>query len=355
MFNKSFCVAGALNALAMSINTALGVYVTDEDLAYLFSKRDGIMEKMEKLNPGAIGAIRTIVQQIYPRLGNLAKDDIKAIWFELCLGINPKFLEKCPSEYRISLSEELKDDELFCAFIHESPDEMWRSPDETYQLGSTDGSVIPVLEVLLKHTDLVSQLDLYASFIGDSGASNLAEALEVNSSLTTLDLGDNEIGDSGALSLSEALKVNSSLTQLSLCNNLIYSSGASSLAEALKVNSSLTQLGLRDNNIGASGASSIAEALKVNSSLTTLGLPWNGIGDSGANSLSEALEVNSSLTQLGLFHNDIGDSGASSIAEALKVNSSLTQLDLRDNNIGDSGKEALADALKSNVKIDLPF
>lgn len=213
-FNKSFCVAGALSALAMSINTALGVYVTDEDLAYLFSKRDGIMEKMEKLNPGTIGAIRTIVQQIYPRLGNLAEDDIKAIWFELCLGINPKLLENCSPRYRIFLSKVLKDDELFCAFIHESSDEMWISPDETYQLRSRGNSVVPVLEMLLKHTDLVSQLDLNGSCIGASGASSIAGALEVNSSLTTLGLRGNRIGTSGKKALADALESNVTITEL---------------------------------------------------------------------------------------------------------------------------------------------
>ena len=41
-----------------------------------------------------------------------------------------------------------------------------------------------------------------------------ADALKVNSSLTSLNLGCNEIGDAGARELAGALKVNSSLKDL---------------------------------------------------------------------------------------------------------------------------------------------
>ena len=347
-FTKSFCVAGALSALAMSINTALGDYDTDKVWVRFFAKCHEISRRLKNLDPGAI---RTAIQQIYPDLSDLTEDESEAILFGLCLGINPKSLEDRSSKCRILLSK-LKNDELFCAFIHESSDEMWRSPDETYQLGSEDGSVVPVLEMLLKHTDLVSQLDLNGSFIGASGASSISEALKVNSSLTQLDLEGNNIVDSGASSIADALKVNSSLTDLNLSSNPIGKSGIRSLAEALKVNSSLTQLDLHNNEIGAFGANSLSEVLKVNSSLTTLDLNDNWISDSGASSIAEALKENSSLTQLSLRGgNDISDSGASSIAEALKVNSSLTQLSLRGNNIGDSGASSLADGLKVNSSL----
>ena len=68
--------------------------------------------------------------------------------------------------------------------------------------------------MLLKHTHLVSQLDLSWNNIGDLGASSLSEALEVNSSLTQLDLTANKIGASGASSLSDAMESNITITEL---------------------------------------------------------------------------------------------------------------------------------------------
>ena len=82
------------------------------------------------------------------------------------------------------------------------------------------------------------------------GATGLAEALKVNSTLTVLNLADNGTGDQGATGLAEALKVNSTLTELNLEGSDTGDQGATSLAEALKVNSTLTVLDLRVNNIG---------------------------------------------------------------------------------------------------------
>ena len=62
------------------------------------------------------------------------------------------------------------------------------------------------------------------SGIGVAGASALAAALTVNTSLEFLHLGENSIGDGGASALAEALKVNTSLKWLDLTDNGIGSS-----------------------------------------------------------------------------------------------------------------------------------
>jgi hypothetical protein len=41
--------------------------------------------------------------------------------------------------------------------------------------------------------------------------------------------------------------------------------GAKALADALKVNSTITSIDLRDNKVGVDGAKALADALKVNS------------------------------------------------------------------------------------------
>ncbi|RUP44696.1 hypothetical protein BC936DRAFT_149121 [Jimgerdemannia flammicorona] len=78
--------------------------------------------------------------------------------------------------------------------------------------------------------------------IGEKGASALAEALKMNTSLQNL---TTEIGDYEASVLAEALKMSTSLQTLDLYNNLISEKGARALAEALKMNTSLQNMNLK--------------------------------------------------------------------------------------------------------------
>jgi Ran GTPase-activating protein (RanGAP) involved in mRNA processing and transport len=77
----------------------------------------------------------------------------------------------------------------------------------------------------------------------------LAQALQINSTLTTLDLYDNEIGDEGAKHLAQTLQINRTLTTLHLYSNQIGAEGAEHLAEALQVNTTLTMLTIWWNEI----------------------------------------------------------------------------------------------------------
>ena len=80
----------------------------------------------------------------------------------------------------------------------------------------------------------------------------------------------NNFGAKEAKAIAEALKVNTSLTSINLSTNNIGAEGAKTIGEALKVNTSLTEIYLADNKIGAEGAKAIGEALKVNTSLTVI-------------------------------------------------------------------------------------
>ena len=64
------------------------------------------------------------------------------------------------------------------------------------------------------------------SCIGINGVTAIAEALKMNSTLTSLDIEDNELEGEGALAISEALKLNSSLTSLDISMNNIENGGA---------------------------------------------------------------------------------------------------------------------------------
>ena len=85
--------------------------------------------------------------------------------------------------------------------------------------------------------------------------------------MTDLNLSANKIGNTGATSLSKALSNNSTLTDLNLSDNDIRNTGANSLSKALRKNTTLTNLDLGDNAIDNAGVVSLTGALSVNISL----------------------------------------------------------------------------------------
>ena len=118
----------------------------------------------------------------------------------------------------------------------------------------------------------------------------------------------------------------SDCTELYLGDLLFGDSGATAVAEALKINTALTSLNLDYNNIGDEGAAAIAEALKGGTALTDLMLENNKIGNGGAIALAEALTVNKVLRVLDLKMNNIEEIGVAAFAEAVKVNRVLVEL-----------------------------
>jgi hypothetical protein len=95
------------------------------------------------------------------------------------------------------------------------------------------------------------------------------------------------------------LFVSSVLTSLSLYYNRIGNEGARAIADALHVNSVLTSLNLAgeygEPGIGPEGANAIADALHVNSVLTELDLRWNDLRG-GEAALREIAKDRPSLT-----------------------------------------------------------
>jgi Ran GTPase-activating protein (RanGAP) involved in mRNA processing and transport len=195
-------------------------------------------------------------------------------------------------------------------------------------------------------------LNLCNEDIGDEGATALANALQVNTSLQNLCLNRSNIGDDGAAELAKALLVNRSLTKILLYGNNIGDKGATALAKALQVNKFLGCIGLIGNKIGDKGATAWANALQINTSLTWIDLSGNNnICDEGATALAQALQVNTTLVFINLAGNKIGDEGATALAKALQVNTTLGFIYLAGNKIGDEGATALAKALQFNKSV----
>jgi hypothetical protein len=94
--------------------------------------------------------------------------------------------------------------------------------------------------------------------------------------------------------------------------------GVKALADALKVNSTITSIDLSYNNVGDDGAKALADVLKVNSTTTSIDLSYNNVDVAGAKALADALKVNSAITTIDLTYNSVGDDGAKALADAPK-------------------------------------
>ena len=92
---------------------------------------------------------------------------------------------------------------------------------------------------------------------------------------TTLDLSLNQIGPEGAKHLAEALQVNNTVTTLNLWNNDIEDEGAKHFAGALQANDAVTTLNLGKNPFGAEGAKYLMEAVQMNKTISILQVECN--------------------------------------------------------------------------------
>ena len=235
-------------------------------------------------------------------------------------------------------------------------------------------------------------LDLRDLGFRSHDVTRLADALELNTTLTHLDLGSkdaglsnwtyeaklrqrgvNKIGDEGAGRLGASLAVSVGLTKLSLESNEICAPGATGLAAALQVNTTLTWLQSGFNLFGSEGACALAAALKPS------GLRWLNVGVSkpaykyGVNAdgstaakqtsheldhaaLASALLTKDEFTQAewdefaveamtGDSFIQAGPPPGAFFTPAEPGNMTLRHLDLCDNEIGDAGVAAIASAL----------
>jgi Ran GTPase-activating protein (RanGAP) involved in mRNA processing and transport len=91
------------------------------------------------------------------------------------------------------------------------------------------------------------------------------------------------------------------VTDISLHNNRIGNEGVAALANALQVNTSLTCIQLASNRIGNKGAAALADGLQVNTSVTTIGLDWNTIDESNRANVNALMARNKRFRSLFLF------------------------------------------------------
>ena len=200
-------------------------------------------------------------------------------------------------------------------------------------------------EVLRTNTKLIS---LKLGNINDDGAVNIAEVIQMNTTMQTLDMSSNKISDDGAITITDGLESKISLKQLIISKNDITSEGAKYIAEAIQVNTTLEKLDLSFNKLSDAGANFISNGLKANNSLIEINMSKNEITTEGAKRIAEALQLNMTLKQLDLSINKIFDDGATAISNSLKRNITLQVLNISHNNITNKGITKITEVIQIN-------
>lgn len=408
--NKSFCVASALSALAMNINTVFGL-TEGEFNEY----QDLAREIKNKITQGSISIdeISNILMSISPCDEELKWDrrtvlpieyicdgafwfshsvtdsDLENTYILMSLGMSGENVSLTTLKDRENLTQILlggtfEDIKPYIKLFETVGNEPW-----SIGLGCTkiDLALVNALMLILERNASLTTLHLYGFEMDLNAVTAFAEALRKNSwlnqlslkdaprfkfiapiikslkptfdqwelidffsfngNLQELDLSGIGMADEDIDSLASMLKTNPSLYALRLKQVGIPEKGIVLITEALWNNNALRILCLNYNGIGESCGQFIGEMLKQNDKLVELDLSHNSIG-AGVKDILEGLNGNSSITSLRLRENRIEDSEATLFGKALKVNSSIISLDLAENQIKDDGASSLSGALKHN-------
>jgi Ran GTPase-activating protein (RanGAP) involved in mRNA processing and transport len=229
--------------------------------------------------------------------------------------------------------------------IHSHIRRYYRDVDAAAKAANTDWEAVSAR--IRRDLAPYSVLKLGGFSLGDACTRLLGDVLaHGDSKLRTLDLGFNRLTDKGATQLAQALETNTSLESLYLSGNEIGPAGARALAHALTKNTQLRSLHLSGNNIGEEGARFLADGISGNAALRALYLGTNGIGAAGMQSLATALTQNKSLEELTLGQNKGGSAGVRHLASAFATGHvALSTLELGKNGVDQEGAIALARSL----------
>jgi len=178
----------------------------------------------------------------------------------------------------------------------------------------------------------------------------------------------------GITAIADALRVNSSLTSLDLENNQLCgvpdfgrgyrgyrgtynAEGITAIADALRVNGVLTKCKLKKNQLGVPGWTAIFNALCdsptskiVEWDLRYESLRFASLEPEIAKPLAEYISATGSLTSLSIGDYNLGDDGVEALSIGLKESKSLATLDLSNSDhrmtrFGPKGAAALASAI----------
>eukprot|EP01036_Dinobryon_divergens_P028081 gene28081-36970_t len=142
----------------------------------------------------------------------------------------------------------------------------------------------------------ITCLDLSSNELNDHAGSYVAGILKRNSSVKKIELDNNRLGPKSCQAFGESLSKNSSLQYLSLDSNPLASEsdhvGIKHIAEALRVNSTLTSLNLWRTGISAVAGGILATAIEQNSTLLFCDIGQNNIQMSDVKRIVDQLDAN---------------------------------------------------------------
>jgi Ran GTPase-activating protein (RanGAP) involved in mRNA processing and transport len=145
-----------------------------------------------------------------------------------------------------------------------------------------EGGGWTLAEALLLNTTVTS-LDLVVNYLREGGGLSLAEALCHNTMVTLVNLGINDLREGGAGDW-QGHCVSMPRSRRSALADLGEGRGRM-LAEALRLNTTVTSLDLHDNDLGDGVGRALAETLRLNTTLTSLNLGSNVLGEGRGRSL----------------------------------------------------------------------
>lgn len=144
--------------------------------------------------------------------------------------------------------------------------------------------------------DTVTCLDLSSNDLNDHAGSYLARVLKRNSSLRKIELDNNKLGPKSCQAFGESLMTNTSLIYLSLDSNPIVTSsetaGLKALAEAIKVNTTLTSLNLWRTGITVECGHMLANGVELNDTLLFCDIGHNEISMNEVKRIATKLDEN---------------------------------------------------------------
>jgi hypothetical protein len=151
-----------------------------------------------------------------------------------------------------------------------------------------------------------------STFIGPSRVLGLAEALSLNTCITSLNLAGNKLGAVGLRTVIGAVTHLTALTSLDLSSNDMLPDGAEHLAVVVTCLTALTSLNLASNKLGAVGLRAVMGAVTHLMALTSLDLGWNELSvDDGARICGAAAA--GGMTQLKVLELGLNGFSASSV------------------------------------------
>lgn len=225
--------------------------------------------------------------------------------------------------------------------------------------GLGDLHIAPLVEMI--HTlPNIDTVDLNDNRLTDITLMPLMLKLVNMPSLTHLDLSNNKMDDSSEVIMEYIKANNCSLVTLILNGADVDDGEAGNLADAISVNTSITTLCLSHNLLGKeelasmnnsniiTGGVAIGKMLEVNRTLTKLDLSWNAIRLNSAEKFATSLKKNSVLKELYLGHNGFGDNATQIIGRTLKSNISMEAIDLSYNSLHPQSIAVLANSLVFN-------